>query len=157
MFHQLDAAQVVEDARPFEQLVHRAVALPRLRLTLAGVFAVFAALLTLAGALGLTWHVVETRRAELAIRLAIGASSRQVIFAVLSRSAGAALAGIAGAVAVATALLSTDINALADLGITPWPAVPVAAAAVFGVTLLGSYWPAHRSARLSPAIVLDDR
>ncbi|MFW6078536.1 MAG: ADOP family duplicated permease, partial [Gemmatimonadota bacterium] len=120
----------------------------------AAVFGAAAALLAALGLYGLLARGVAQRRAELGVRMALGAGRRTVLSMIL---ASAARIGAAGAVAgIAAALLLSRF--LGDLLFEVGPHdrwVYVGAAAVtLSAIMLASLIPARRAARLSPTEAL---
>ena len=103
---------------------------------------------------GVTAYSVARRRTELGVRLALGASSRSVVYLVLRRLAlliavGLVL-GIGGSLG-----LSRFIGALL-YGVDPRDAVTftASAAAVVVIAVLAASVPAIRSSRIDPGQVL---
>jgi predicted permease len=121
---------------------------------LAGSFGVLAALLAAVGLFGAFAQLVQERRRELGVRLALGASRPRLVCGVLAGAAAPVAAGLAlGALAAAAAtpLLSPWL-----FGITPRdPFTWLTAAALLAlVALSGATLAAARAARLSPTAAL---
>ncbi len=138
-------------------LVAESLARERLMATLSGFFGVLAAVLATIGLYGVMAYMVERRRTEIGIRLALGAD-RRVVVAMIMREAtvlvGAGL--IVGAVAAAGAAkwASTLL-----FGLTPRDPTTFAAAAIVltSVGVLASYVPAWRASRLEPTEALREQ
>ena len=109
---QLDPHTPVADIRLLSDYVGSARGARRFATILAAAFAVVALLLAGIGVYGVTAYGVALRRRELGVRLALGATGRQVVLLVMSESARLALAGLllglAGA-GIAAALLRTQL------------------------------------------------
>src|SRR5258705_5742086 len=75
-------------------MVSNSVATPRLRMTLAGLFAGLALLLAMAGMYGVMTCVTVERIPEFGVRMALGASPRSVLALVLWRAVRMAVPGI---------------------------------------------------------------
>ena len=130
------------------------VAAPRFRTLLLGIFAGLAVCLAMVGVYGVTAYVVGQRSAEIGLRMALGASSGNVLGLIVRQGlvltvVGLAL-GLAGALATSR-LLSTMLFEIK-------PADPATYAAVAGVVaivvLAASYLPAVRATRIDPLAAL---
>jgi len=116
----------------------------------AGTLGALGLLLTGIGIYGIMAFSVGQRTREIGIRIALGASSQNILQLVLR--AGAKLALLGMAVGIALALLATQLMSNLLIGISArdpitFLAVPLLMA---GVTLLACYVPARRAARLDP-------
>ena len=115
-----------------------------------------ALLLTVSGLFSVLSYLVEQRTREIGVRMALGASSRNVTRLMLSQTARPVLAGLlAGAgvaLALATVLLATPFGAFIGEIVHVTDAVAYAASlTVIVVACLFAAWiPATRAARLDP-------
>jgi predicted permease len=140
--------------RTLEDVVARAQAQRRFALAVIGFFAVAALLLAALGVFGVIALVAQQRRREFGVRLALGASPRQVAQLVFRQGLTLALAGgvagLAGSVALTRSLRALLFEAS--------PFDPLTFAAVSGllavVVLLACWLPARRAARTDPAEAL---
>ena len=135
---QVDGSLNMDDILPLQQSVDRHVDQPRFRAMLIGAFAVLALILAAVGVYGLISYTVTERTREIGIRVALGASPRQVVLPVMREGFVLAVVGIAiglaGAVAAARALTAF----LFGVGATdPWTFTGVALL-LLGVALLAS-------------------
>jgi putative ABC transport system permease protein len=118
------------------------------------VFGVAALLLALVGIYGVNAYVVARRTREIGIRMALGATSGDVLRLVLRESAMVTAVGIAAgtamAIGIGTALQSMlyEVTAFDPVALV---AVPILLAAS---TLAASYVPARRAARVAPVSAL---
>jgi ABC-type antimicrobial peptide transport system permease subunit len=123
---------------------------------LAGFFGTLALLLAGVGLYGVTAYGVSRRRTEIGIRMALGATSANVIRLVVSRI----LLLVGAGVVVGTVLSIWASRLVATLlwGLEPRdPATLVSAALLLAATGGMAAWlPAWRAARLDPAAVLKD-
>jgi predicted permease len=134
--------------------LYEEVAAPRFRTLLLGIFAGLSICLAVAGVYGVTAYVAGQRLNEIGLRVAMGATPRQVLRLILSRAiviatAGMAL-GFAGSVIGARLITALLFEVASDD-----PVIYSAVAVLLGsVTLLASYLPARRASRLDPLIAL---
>jgi len=122
----------------------------RLMAALAGAFGVLAGLLAVLGLYGVIAYMVQRRRNEIGVRIALGAGRARVIQLVLSEAALLLVIGLA--VGVALALWAAKAAASMLYGLTPYDPVTLggAIAVLTAVGLIASYGPAHRASRLDP-------
>jgi putative ABC transport system permease protein len=122
--------------------------------TLSEFFGLLAAILAGIGLYGLLAYTVARRTNEIGVRMALGATDRDVLRLILRDACGMVAAGIAaGALLVAWSRpLATSL--IHDL--QPQLAGPLAAgsAAIVAVALLAAYAPARRAARVDPMVAL---
>jgi putative ABC transport system permease protein len=126
----------------------------RFQTVLLGLFAAIALLLTAVGLYGVMSYTVVQRTPEIGIRVALGASKKDVLGMILGRSFSLTgiglLLGIAGAFAL-TRLLSSLLYEVKPAD----PLTFIAVAVVLGaVSLVASYVPAWRAARVDPMVAL---
>jgi predicted permease len=140
--------------RTMEQFAQSAVAQPRLYVMLIGLFAAAAILLAAIGIYGVLMHAVAQRTREIGIRLALGASRREVISGVVRQAALLASAGLA--VGLALAFAATRFVRSLLFQIEPSDTVTYVAVGLglFAVALVASYLPARRAARIDPVAAL---
>jgi putative ABC transport system permease protein len=141
-------------ARPIGDEVRDTLAQDRIVAELSGFFGGLALLLAGLGLYGVTSYTVTRRRAELGIRMALGAAPAMVIRLVLARVSELVATGVAlgaalalGAARFVTALL---------YGLEPRdPATLVGAVITLAaVGALAGWLPAYRASRIDPAEVL---
>jgi predicted permease len=145
---------VIYEPRSLEQLAASSIARQRFLMLLFGVFAAVALALACIGVYGVLAYLTYQRVSEFGVRVALGASSVQMMGLVLRQSlvmvgAGAAM-GLAGSYAAARLLEQVVAGAQ--------PAHPATFAAMTGVllaaALLASYGPARRASRMDPLVAL---
>jgi predicted permease len=152
--HELDREQPIALLQPMSTVVDQALAERRLVMVLIAAFATAAVLLASLGVYGVTANAVTQRTRELGIRVALGATSRQVVWLVLRRPmrliAGGLVVGLAGA------LVATRLARGLLFGVSPTdPAVLGTVALVLtAVALLAGWLPARRATRVDPALAL---
>jgi predicted permease len=136
--------------RRIEEAFDRSLAGRRFSLVLIAVFSVSALLLAMLGIYGLIAYLVAQRTKEIGIRMALGASSRDLLRLIVGKGAMLAIAGTGVGLIVALALAKLVEGLL--FGITARD--PIAFAGVVAVTLaavlIASYLPARRALRIAP-------
>jgi len=146
----LNPAAPVTEVRTFPQILEGELAQPRFRTVLISLFGATALALAMAGVFGLQVYWVGLRTREFGIRLALGATRRQVRSLAVRNgmrlvSIGLLL-GLAGA-AVLSRLLSTLLYGVSAGD----PGIYLAASAVLVVVALFSCWlPARNAASVDP-------
>lgn len=132
------------------ELIGRSVASPRFRAALLGTFAVLALLLAFWGVYAVLAHMVERRRAEMGVRMALGAGRGQVVRLVLRRLLPAVLVGtIVGLIAAGIAARLMGVWLFLPAAAAAW-VVAASAAAILAASILAALLPARRAARLAP-------
>lgn len=126
----------------------------RLVALMTGFFGALAMLLAALGLYGVTAYSVGRRRAEIAVRMALGASARGVVRLVLGRVATLILAG--AAIGVVLSLWAAKFVGTLLFGVDARdPTTLVAAAAVLvSVGLFAGWLPARKVSRVDPTIAL---
>jgi putative ABC transport system permease protein len=150
----VDPAQPIADVFTFESAVSHSLATPRMLVVLLTAFGLLGAGLGLVGVYGLLSSLVARRRAEIGVRMALGATSASVTGLIVRRGAVLGLTGIGAGVAGALAL--TRFLASVLYGVTPFdlPTFGLMAGALLAATVLASWLPARRAAAVDPVTVL---
>jgi putative ABC transport system permease protein len=140
--------------RVFRTMVRDNLVEDRLMATLSGFFAALAMLLAMIGLYGVMSYMVERRRSEIGIRMALGADSGDVSKMIL-REAGLLMA-VGLAIGTGLALAAATAAGALLFGLNPNdPATLVTAVTALAIAALGaSYLPARRAARLDPVQAL---
>jgi ABC-type antimicrobial peptide transport system permease subunit len=146
--------QLPVHAATLSQQVELSVAGERFRTTLVGLFAALAILLAAVGISGVMGYSVSRRTQEIGLRMALGATPREVLREVVRE--GLRLSLIGGVFGIAAALaLSRFLRSLL-YGVGPADAVTYAGVALLlaVVSLLACALPALRAARVDPTVAL---
>jgi ABC-type antimicrobial peptide transport system permease subunit len=152
----IDPALPMDDVVVLSDAVQSQIATPRLvALTFSGFAATASALAVLGLGTLIAWQV-RLRTREIGIRLALGATSRQVIATVMSEIVPVVSAGVAIGLAAAL-LLGRFLEALL-FHVAPHDPLSVGAAGAAAATIavLSSYVTARRAARIDPLVALRD-
>ena len=121
---------------------------------LTSMFGMMALFLAGLGLYAVKGYMVASRTPEIGIRMALGATRRDIVTLVLRQGAGATFAGLVIGVVLTVALVRLIRGAL--YGVSPVdPASVAATVALLGAaSLLASYIPARRAARIDPMVAL---
>jgi putative ABC transport system permease protein len=144
------------EVRTMEDRIEGVTAFQRFGATLLGLFAAVALVLAALGVYGVVSFGAAQRTRELGVRVALGATRRDLVRLVvrggLAIAAAGTLLGLAGALA-ATRVLRSLLYGVAPSD----PATYVGIVLVLGAAVLAASWlPARRAARVAPAAVLRD-
>ncbi|HVG17616.1 MAG TPA: ABC transporter permease [Blastocatellia bacterium] len=138
------------NVRTMEKLVSESVAQPRFRTLLLTIFAAVAMALAAVGIYGVMSYYVTQRTREIGIRMALGATSKDVMRLVVGQGMALAVAGVA--VGLAGALLLTRLMAslLYQISASDPATFAVISITLTAVALLASYIPARRATKVDP-------
>ncbi|HXW04309.1 MAG TPA: ABC transporter permease [Vicinamibacterales bacterium] len=144
----LDPALPLSEVKTMDERVADAMWRTRVGAWMLGGFAGLALLLTAIGVFGVMAQAVTQRTAEIGIRIALGAGSRDVLALVLVRVAALTAAGIGSGTAAALGL--TRFMRTLLYGVEPGdPMTFVSVAALLGlIALAAGYFPARRATRV---------
>ncbi|HKQ04025.1 MAG TPA: ABC transporter permease [Blastocatellia bacterium] len=150
----LDATQAIAGVATVEQLLATNLSRPRFSALLLNCLAGLALLLAGVGIYGVVAYSVAQRTAELGIRVALGAQTKDILRLVIREGMTVTLLGV-GVGALAAALLTRLIN---DLLFAVSATDPLTFAAIAltlaGVALAACYLPARRATRVDPMVAL---
>ena len=150
----MDASIPFHTPTTMQSIVERSMARTSFIMTLLGVSAAMALLLSAVGIYGVISYLVAQRRSEIGVRIALGAPVRQVLGLILGQSVRLALIGVViglvGALAGTRLLRSLlfDVSPTDPLVLTMVPVVLVVLAAA------ASFAPARRAAGTDPVEAL---
>lgn len=152
----IDRSVAVANVHTTRDLLDGTIAGTRLSSVLSVSFAVAALSLALVGLSGLVGYLVQLRRREIGIRLALGAGPGRVVGEVLAHAARLAGIGIAFGLVIgllAARALRAQIAGIQSPGLPVLVAVPLG---LLAVAIFASWLPARRAASVSPTIALRD-
>jgi predicted permease len=144
----------IASALTMDEAVSASVASPRFRMWLLALFAASATLIATCGLYGVMAYAVTQRRREIGVRMALGATRRDVLGLVLARALRIVVAGlivgVAGAAGV-TRVLRTFL-----FGVTPTDPIvfTIVTLLLLAVGLLAAWLPARRATRIDPLSAL---
>jgi predicted permease len=146
--------QAIYEVRTMEQRVHASLARQRFLLLLFGIFAGLALLLACIGIYGVLAYLTNQRVPEIGVRMALGASTREIMRMVFRQSLGMIFIG--GVIGVGASLAAGRVLEAQVAGVRPTDPLTylmmisfLAAAALFA-----SFVPARRASRVDPVKAL---
>jgi len=150
----VDAQQPVYDLSTMDQILARAVFLPRLSTRLLAAFALAALLLAALGIYGVLSYSVTERTREIGLRMALGATEPRTLGLIVRGSAALIAAGVVVGL-VASLFLAQSISGIL-YGVGPFDAIAftIAAVVLVAVGLGASLAPARRATRVDPIVAL---
>ncbi|MDF2771586.1 MAG: hypothetical protein K0S86_1080 [Geminicoccaceae bacterium] len=152
----LDREVPVANIQTMETVVVKSTAKTTFVMLLLAIAGGMALVLSAVGIYGVISYTVNQRRAEIGVRMALGAQAAQVGRMVVGQSLRVAAVGIA--LGLAAALVTTRVMQSLLFGVTPTDPLTLAAVTVVLVAIgaLASYAPARRATAVDPVEVLRD-
>jgi putative ABC transport system permease protein len=154
MVRALDPVMPLQDVRTMGEVISSSMAGARFRTSLLVALALIALVLAAVGVYGVMSYSVEQRTQEMGLRMALGASPRDVLRLMTGHGIRLAAAGIVLGGVAAWALTRVLESVL--FGVTATDPLTFATIAVLlgAVASLASYIPARRATRADPMLVL---
>jgi putative ABC transport system permease protein len=150
----IDPTVSVENVKTLEEIRADSVASRTFAMNLLGGFALVACLLATVGIYGVLSMSAGSRRGEIAIRMALGAQSGDVLRLILGDGLRLAATGVGLGLAVAL-MLSTGLKTyLFGVSPTDLPTLAAMVVIVIAITLATCWIPARRAARTDPLVAL---
>ncbi len=151
---ELDPEVPAAQVRDMAQVVADSVRGRRLNMILIGAFGVLALLLASVGLYGVMAFQVSQRTREMGVRLALGASRRDVFALVLGQGLRLVLIGLALGTGLASWLTGAIAPMLFDVSPRDLPVFLSVPALLLAAGLLACYMPARRALRVDPVTAL---
>ena len=150
----LDRSLPIRQVMTMERRLGESVARPRFFLVLVSIFALLGVLLGGVGVYGTTAYWVAQRIRELGLRMALGATRRQIVGLVLGQ--GLRMAALGAGIGLAGAMATLHVLESFLFATDPSDAETLTGVTVLLVSLvlIACYLPALRASRLDPADVL---
>ncbi|HEU4632318.1 MAG TPA: ABC transporter permease [Gemmatimonadaceae bacterium] len=147
----MDAQVPIVNPRTMAAVVSRSVARTTFVMLLLGIAAGLALVLSAVGMYGVISYIVAQQRAEIGIRMALGARVAQVSGRVVARSLR--LGALGAAIGLVGALLGTRLLQSLLFGVSPTDPLVLSTVplALLAVAAVASFAPARRAARVDPA------
>ena len=150
----VDPNLVVLNVLPMDTIVGSTIASRKFNATLLGLFAALALALAATGVYGVLQYSVIQRKREMGIRLAIGATSSDMIRLIVGQAV--VLAAIGVAIGLAGAFALTRVIRALLFNTDPLDGLTFAASAgvLLLIAVLSSYLPARRALRVDPTVAM---
>jgi predicted permease len=140
--------------RPLEELTVTAVAADRLQMILLTAFGFIALILASVGIYGMTSYAVAKRMREIGIRLAFGATPRDVIVELVARAARSVAIGLAAGIVLTLAAQRAASLVVYGAAKFDGQSAAVVMALLFAAALVAGCVPSLRSRNVQPAVLL---
>lgn len=152
----VDPNLLVRSVDALPSLIRRSYADERYRTMLFSLFGILGAVLAAVGLFGVTARAVAHRTRELGIRMALGATGASVESLVVRGTMTGVAVGIS--VGIVVALAAGTLMSGLLYGVTPRDPLTIVGTVLLltAVSVLASWLPARRAARVDPAVVLRD-
>jgi putative ABC transport system permease protein len=154
IIREVDPDQPVSNVATMAQLLGEEASQRRMGMIMLASFAALALLLASLGIYGVLAYFVTQHTNEIGVRLALGASTRNILFLVLRKGMWLTLLGVIIGVAAAlglTRLMSSLLFGVKAVDPLTFVTVPLLLA---GVALLACYLPARRATKVDPLVAL---
>jgi len=150
----VDRNQPIWRVQTLEQIVDRQLSTPTQSTTLLTAFALLALLLASLGLYGVLSYAVTQRTNEIGVRMALGATSSEILLSFGKRGLALTLAGLA--IGLVLAAFAARLMTTLLYGFRPdyVPAVAVVSLILLAVAALACFVPARRASRIDPIIAL---
>lgn len=150
----LDHDQPITSVATMEERMSRALSEPRFSAVLLGLFALMGLMLAAVGIFGVMSYVVTQRTHEIGIRMALGASRRDVLTLVVGQGIRLTILGLAIGLAASLALTRLMSTLLFGVSATDPMTFALISAVLAAVALFSCYLPARRATNVDPMIAL---
>jgi putative ABC transport system permease protein len=150
----VDKNQPVARVQTIEDIVSRQLSVPSQNMVLLGAFALLALLLASIGLYGVLSYAVTQRTNEIGVRMALGATSRDILLSFSRRGLALTLVGLA--IGLVLAVIAARLMTTLFYGFRPdyAPAVAVVSLILLAVAAVACFVPARRASRIDPMIAL---
>ncbi len=142
------------NVRPMEEIVSRSISKQRLTMFLLTAFSGLALVLSSVGIYGVISYLTGQRTHEIGVRVALGASSSDVLRMVLGEGMRITLIGVAIGLAAAFGLTRLITTIIYGVGVTDPITFATVAILLSAIALFACYIPARRAMRVDPMIAL---
>jgi putative ABC transport system permease protein len=148
----IDRNQPITNVEPMEAILWQSVSASRIYTLLLGIFAAIALVIASAGLYGVSAYAVVRRTRVIGIRLAVGATTGQILGLMLRH--GLTLTTLGVVIGIAGAFALTNVMAAFLFGISATDAPTVVSVVVLFtvIAFVSTYIPARRAAKTDPTV-----
>ena len=147
-------AEAAATFRTMDDVMAEATARQRFQMQVLAAFAALALVLAAVGLYGVLAYIVSSNRAVIGIRLALGATPRDVFRQIITRAMGLTAIGATLGLLACLALGSIVQQVAFNVSATDPRILGSAVAVMLATALLASWLPAHRAMRVDPITAL---
>ena len=150
----VDKNQPIARVQTIDDIVTRQLSVPSQNTTLLSAFALVALVLASLGLYGVLSYTVTQRTGEIGLRMALGATARDILVSFSRRGLALTVAGLA--IGLVLTVMAARVITTLFYGFTPdvVAAVLVAGVVLFAVAALACFVPARRASRIDPMVAL---
>jgi predicted permease len=145
---------VLYAVRPMDEIVARSISTQRLTMFLLSIFSALALVLSAVGIYGVISYLTSQRTQEIGVRVALGATGRDVLRLVLGQGMKITLIGVLIGLAAALGLTRLITTLIYGVGASDPITFAGVALLLSGVAVLACYIPARRAMRVDPIVAL---
>jgi putative ABC transport system permease protein len=150
----VDSQIPVTKVRPLTEVLAMSMGPQRFNMTLLGLFAAVALLLASVGIYGVVSYAVTARTHEIGVRMALGASHRDVLRMILGQGMALIIMGVALGLIAAFALTRVMASLLFNVQATDPSTFILVSLLLSAVAFCASYLPARRATKVDPMTAL---
>jgi putative ABC transport system permease protein len=150
----IDRNQPVARIRTLEEIIGGQLSTSSQSTALLGAFALLALVLASLGLYGVLSYAVTQRTREIGVRMALGASSGEIMLSFGKRGLGLTLAGLAVGLVLAAGAAQLLTSLLYGFRPGYVPTAGLVSLILLAVAALACFVPAHRASRVDPVVAL---
>jgi putative ABC transport system permease protein len=151
---ELDRSLPIVNVTTLDQVAGNSLGRRRFSMLLLSIFAAVSLVLAIVGAYGVMAYTVSARTPELGVRIALGATTGNVLGLVIGQSMTTSTLGIVAGVAAAFAVTRAIRGMLYGIEPTDLATFAVVTAVLLSATLVAAIVPARRATRIDPVEAL---
>jgi len=152
--NQIDKGIAIYDVQTMDRRISDSIAQPRVNTALVSAFAALAMILSATGLYGVMSYSVARRTQEIGIRLALGASTRNMLQLIIGQEMKLVWIGLAIGILLSLACNHLLSSLLFGIQPTDVPTLLTVTILLTFVALIALWLPAHRASRIDPVIAL---